>query len=130
MYYRKNSEANVCRTYEAKTPSPKSWCVASYLRMASDLGFIVKTCRESLTLFFRNTKPSFSSTAAFGTVIPVVSMLLSQKPTASFGKPKFPEILNEISKLILGSLNQGGGLLKYGSANLNQRQKTEHFKIC
>lgn len=125
MYYRKNSVRNVCRTSKAKTPNPKFWCDAFCLHMASAFGFIARICRASLTSFFRNTKLSFSSTAAFGTDTPIVSTPQSRKLIVNFGYPKFQVTSSVINLLTPNSMLWDGELLKYGSANLNQRQKTK-----
>lgn len=117
MYSRKNNANAVCRTSKAKTPSPKSWCDAFYLRMASAFGCTERICPVNLTLFFQNTRRLFSLTAVFGTGIRDVSMLLSQKPTESFGYLKSETTFNVTKRLMNGSMIWDGELLKYGNVS-------------
>ncbi len=104
MYYQKNSVRNVCRILKVKTQNLKSWCATFYSRMVSGIGSTEKICPANLTLFFQNTKPLYSLTAAFGTVIQTVSMHLFLKPIGSSGFPKYRETSSAI-KIRLANSN-------------------------
>lgn len=117
MYSQKNNAANVCLTYEARTPNPKFWCAAFCLLTGFASGFIEKIFPVNLTSFFRNTRPLYSLTGAFGTDIKTVSIQLFLKQIANFGRKKYQVIFKEIKRPIHDLSNWDGMLLRYGSAN-------------
>ena len=127
MYYLQNNVNAVCRTLDARTPSRKSWCDNSCSHKVSATGFTAKICRASLTSFFRNTKRSFLSTAAFGMVIPVASLLQSLWQTMTFGSPKSQETSSVINPITRSYKISAGKLSKFGNANLNPNFARTHF---
>lgn len=117
MYSQRNSAANVCLTYEARTPNPKFWCVAFCLLTGFVSDFIEKIFLGNLTSSFRNTRPLYSLTGAFGTDTKTVSIQLFLKQIANFGRIKLKVIFKEIKRPILDLPNLDGMSLRYGSAN-------------
>ena len=117
MYSRKNNGVVVCRILRAKTPNPRFWCDASYLPTDFAFDCIEKTCRATLTSYFRSIRLPFSLTVASGTDTGVASMQLSRSTITIFGKQKSQEMLNVTESISPNSVKWDGELLKYGNAS-------------